>query len=349
MKYPIVQAPMAGGNATPALVHAVGQAGGLGFLAGGYKEKATLREEIYSVRALGTQQFGVNLFVPNEPNEMTPTIAAYCNRMRRESDLINAPLGKYAYSEDRWQEKVELVIQEKVPFVSFTFNAPSQAVVRRMKAAGIQTILTVTSIEEAQIAKDLGMDAVCAQGTEAGGHRASFNDENPRQGLPLIPLVKCIRAHIDIPIIAAGGIMNGRHIQKVLRAGAKAVQLGTAFLCCPESGTTPLHIHSLLNGTMKETTFTRAYTGRYARGLRNDFMDRYYVAPKAYPEMHYVTSAFRKRANALGRADLAAMWAGENFRQIRVMPAAKLMRHLVEEAGLQEQTSFYLNDESELL
>lgn len=348
MKYPIVQAPMAGGNATPALVHAVSQAGGLGFLAGGYKEKATLREEMYSVRALGTTEFGVNLFVPTEPNDMTPAIEEYCSRMRHESEKIDASVGKYAYSEDRFQEKVDLVIREKVPFVSFTFNAPSQAVVRRMKAAGIRTILTVTSIEEAQIAKSLGIDMICAQGIEAGGHRASFQDENPRQGLPLIPLVKCIQAQVDLPIIAAGGIMNGRHIQKVLRAGAKAVQLGTAFLCCPESGTTPLHIQSLLNHTMKETTFTRAYTGRYARGLRNEFIDRHQTAPKAYPEMHYVTSAFRKRANALGRADLAAMWAGVNFKQVRVMPAGKLIHLLVEEAELRSVPSFNWKADSEL-
>lgn len=332
--YEIIQAPMAGGNATPALAHAVWQAGGLGYLAGGYKTVDALREEIHSLRALGADYFGVNLFVPAQPNDQTALVQKYCDKLAIEAELIESTLGRYHYSDDDWSSKLQLVLEEKVPVVSFTFNLPQREEVLRLKKAGIKTVQTVTSVDEAQQAESLGVDEVCVQGIEAGGHRAAFDDRDPVDILPLVQLVKDVVAAIDIPVIAAGGIMDGAGIRKVLDAGARAAQLGTAFLCCPESGTKPTHIKALLDGVFTTTALTRAYTGRLARGLENDFMMRYHDAPQAYPELHYVTQPLRKKAGELDRSDLLAMWAGENFSAIRVMPAGELVSLLKKEAKL---------------
>lgn len=330
----IIQAPMAGGNATPALAHAVSSAGGLGYLAGGYKTVDALREEIHSLRALGTTEFGVNLFVPHEPNVETANICQHITSIEHEAAQIGTDAGKFTFSTDEWESKLQLMVDERVPIVSFTFNLPSTSIIERFQKAGIYTVQTVTLVEEAEAAVKKGIDAICVQGIEAGGHRATFDDRDPSDAPPLLALVQQVVEAVDVPVIAAGGIMNGAMIREVLDAGAAAAQLGTAFLCCPESGTKPTHIKALTSGVFTETALTRAYTGRLARGLKNDFMKRYPDAPKAYPEMHYVTQAFRKKAGELDRADLLAMWAGENFSQIRMMPAGELVKLLMTEAGL---------------
>ena len=332
--YEIIQAPMAGGNATPALAHAVGEAGGLGYLAAGYKTIERLKEEIHSLRALGTDYFGVNLFVPAKPNNRTPSIEHYCAQLLSEAELIETTIGDYRFSDDSWHAKVQLMIDEQVPVVSFTFHLPTADVITSMKKAGIKTVQTVTSIDEARQAEAQGVDEVCVQGVEAGGHRAAFDDSDPVDAKPLVALVKEVVAAVQIPVVAAGGIMDGAGIRAVLDAGAHAAQLGTAFLCCPESGTNPTHIKALLSGKFTTTAYTRAYTGRLARGLNNDFMMRYPDAPQAFPEMHYVTQPLRKKAAELDRADLLAMWTGQNFSAIRVMPATELVHVLKKEANL---------------
>jgi nitronate monooxygenase len=330
----IIQAPMAGGNATPALAHAVSSAGGLGYLAGGYKTVDALKEEIHSLRALGTTEFGVNLFVPHIANVETAAIRQHMTDMAHEAQQIGEQAGKFAFSTDEWEAKLQLMMTERVPIVSFTFNLPSKEVIACLKKHDIYTVQTVTLVEEAQAAVARGIDAICVQGMEAGGHRSTFDDRDPVDVPPLVELIKQVVAAVDVPVIAAGGIMNGAMIRDVLEAGATAAQLGTAFLCCPESGTKPTHIKALTSGVFTETALTRAYTGRLARGLKNDLMKRYPDAPKAYPEMHYVTQSFRKKAGELDRPDLLAMWAGVNFNNIRIMPARQLVEILKKEAGI---------------
>lgn len=330
----IIQAPMAGGNATPALAHAVSSAGGLGYLAGGYKTVDALKEEIHSLRALGTTEFGVNLFVPHTANVETAAIRQHMTDIEQEARQIGEHAGKFTFSTDEWEAKLHLMMTEHVPIVSFTFNLPSEEVITRLKKHGIYTVQTVTLVEEAQAAVARGIDVICVQGIEAGGHRGTFDDREPVDVPPLLELIKQVVAAVDVPVIAAGGIMNGAMIRDVLEAGATAAQLGTAFLCCPESGTKPTHIKALTSGVFTETSLTRAYTGRLARGLKNDFMRRYPDAPQAYPELHYVTQAFRKKAGEFDRPDLLAMWAGVNFNDIRIMPAGELVATLIEEAGL---------------
>lgn len=292
----IVQAPMAGGATTPELVHAVSTAGGFGFLAAGYLSSAQLEENIAKTKALGTSSFGVNLFVPSDTAHLVEEVNSYETKMQKLAKKLGTEAGTPRYSDDEWDEKIRLLLTLEIPYVSFTFGCPSKEILELFQQKQIKTIVTVTTLAEAQFAIEQGADGLCVQGLEAGGHRGSFeaNQALSRQK-PLRELLNEIREVSDLPLIASGGIMDGREIKELIALGASAVQLGTAFLCCPESGASALHKECLQNGSFTETQLTHAYTGRPARGLANPFMQKHEDAPHAYPELHYLTQPFEKK------------------------------------------------------
>jgi nitronate monooxygenase len=226
-----------------------------------------------------------------------------------------------------------VLLKERVPVVSFTFGCPETAVITALQKAGAFVIVTVTSVEEAQIAAEAGANALCVQGAEAGGHRASFrNDPEKDEVLTLFPLLADVHASVRLPLVAAGGIMDGYGIAAALQAGASAVQLGTAFLRCPESGAHPLHKQALVDPRFTETAVTRAFTGRPARGLANRFMAEYSdLAPAAYPQVHHMTKPMRAAAAKVGDRERMALWAGEGYRMARELPAGELVRELKRE------------------
>lgn len=327
LRTPIVLAPMAGGPSTPELAAAVSGAGGLGFLAAGYLSTDTLAKDIAATRASGVTPFGVNLFVPGVP---TPDaqFAAYLDEVSREF-----PLGEARFDDDDWDAKLELLCADPVPVVSFTFGCPSAAEAARLHAARSEVWVTVTSVAEARIAAEIGADVLVAQGAEAGGHRGGYLDrpDEDRVDPPTtLALLQLLNATVDLPVVAAGGIATGAAIAAALAAGAAAAQLGTAFLRCPEAGTSPLHRDALPMDV--PTMLTRAFTGRRARGLRNRFMDEHPDAPVAYPEIHYATGPLRKAARAAGDADAVNLWAGQTHTLARELPAADLVRELTREA-----------------
>lgn len=331
----IIQAPMAGGATTPELVHAVSEAGGLGFLAGGYLSADQLEQLIEKTRLLGTASFGVNLFVPNEEVDATTELKQYETKMKQLATGIQTEAGALAYSDDDWDKKLRLLLSSEVPFASFTFGCPSKETLQLLKANHTKTIVTVTTLAEAEFAINEGADALCVQGIEAGGHRASFQaelDQSTQQ--PLRTLLAEIKPFTDIPLIASGGIMDGSDIKDVLALGASAVQLGTAFLCCPESGASVLHKESLQNGMFQDTALTHAYTGRPARGLANAFMRENKAAPLAYPQLHFLTQPIRKKAVKDRNTEVVAMWAGVNFQRVRAIPAGELVGLLYAEVHL---------------
>ncbi|MDG4765026.1 nitronate monooxygenase [Solwaraspora sp. WMMD406] len=336
LPYPIVSAPMAGGMSTPRLVSAVSAAGGLGFLAAGYRTPDDLRQDIDEVRAAVEAPFGVNLFVPGERNGVDPAVAAYTRRLAAEADRYDVVPGEMPIDHtDGWDEKLDLLVRERVPVVSFTFGCPSRAVVDRLHEAGSTVLVTVTSADEALIASREGADAVCVQGTEAGGHRGSFLPVRPGAETPgLLPLLASVRAAVpDMDIVAAGGIMDGAGIAAALSAGARAAQLGTAFLRTPESGAHPAYKSALVRPPGDGTAVTWAFSGRPARGLRNRFIAEYGAhAPMAYPDVHFVTAPIRRAATRAGDVDAMALWAGQGHRLARDLPAAVLVETLVAEA-----------------
>ncbi|MGX1883761.1 nitronate monooxygenase [Streptomyces sp. NPDC055287] len=335
-RYPIVQAPMAGGASCPQLVAAVCEAGGLGFLAAGYKTADGMYEEIKQLRGLTGRPFGVNLFMP-QPSQADPaSVEVYRHQLAGEADWYDTPLGEPDNcADDGYEAKLAILIDDPVPVVSFTFGCPTRPVLDAFAKAGTLTVVTVTTPEEAQIAQWTGADAVCVQGVEAGGHQGTHRDDpkNDGTGIGLLSLVAQVRETVQLPIVAAGGLMRGAQVAAVLALGADAAQLGTAFLVCPESGANVLHKQAMTNPLFVRTELTRAFSGRPARGLVNRFMREHGpYAPAAYPQVHHITSGLRKAAAKAGDAQGMALWAGQGHRMAREMPAGQLVEVLAAES-----------------
>jgi nitronate monooxygenase len=330
LEHPIVQAPMGGGPSTPALAAAVSEAGGLGFLAAGYKSADGVRTDLGSLRELTERPFGINLFAPPAAAGDPAEIARYAERLRGEAERRGVALGEPLHDDDGWQDKLELCAAERVPVVSFTFGCPDPGELSRLRQAGCATWITVTTPAEAVTAAAAGADALVVQGVEAGGHRGSFDPARPGE-LGLLTLLQLVRGATRLPLVATGGIGDGRGIAAVLAAGAAAAQLGTAFMLTPEAGTSPAH-REALHGD-RPTGLTRAFTGRTARGIENRFMREHSAAaPVAYPEVHHLTAPLRAAAREAGNAEGFHLWAGEAYRLAEELPAGELVRRLAADA-----------------
>ncbi|WP_030344979.1 nitronate monooxygenase [Streptomyces sp. NRRL S-1022] len=349
LPHPIVQAPMAGGVSVPQLAAAVSEAGGLGFLAAGYKTADGMYQDIKQLRGLTNRPFGVNVFMPQPeyPGASTGSTGAagavppsgavevYAHQLAGEAAWYETELGDPdSGRDDGYDAKLAVLLDNPVPVVSFHFGVPAREVLDTFRRAGTLTLVTATTAEEARAVEQAGADAVIAQGVEAGGHQGSHRDlpENDGSGIGLLALVAQVREAVRIPVVAAGGIMRGSQIAAVLAAGASAAQLGTAFLATPESGAHALHKQALTNPLFARTELTRAFSGRPARGLVNRFLREHGpYAPAAYPEVHHLTSPLRKAAAKAGDAQGMALWAGQGHRMARELPAGRLVEVLVAE------------------
>jgi nitronate monooxygenase len=330
LEQPIVQGPMAGGNSTPALAAAVSGAGGLGFLAAGYKTAEAVGAEIEELRGLTDRPYGVNLFVPSERAAPPALVERYAASLGEEAERYGVALGEPRHDDDDWQAKLALVVEARVPVVSFTFGCPAPGVVAELRRAGAAVWVTVTTAEEARVAERAGADALVVQGVEAGAHRGSFDNDAPGD-VALLPLLQLVAAAVDLPLVASGGLARGRAVAGVLAAGAAAAQLGTAFLLTPEAGTSAAHRQAL--GGDADTALTRAFSGRTARGLVNRFLREHGEdAPSAYPEVHHLTTPIRAAARERGDPDGLNLWAGQAYSLTEELPASELVRRLGEEA-----------------
>jgi nitronate monooxygenase len=253
--------------------------------------------------------------------------------MRAEARRSGTALGEPRWDDDRYAEKLDLVCAEHVPVVSFAFGCPSTDDVRRLRDAGAAVWVTVTTADEARAAHATGVDGLIAQGVEAGGHRATFDDACPGD-LGLLALLQLVRGVVGdaTPIIATGAIATGRAVAAVLAAGAAAAQLGTAFMLCPEAATAPAHRSAIEDGHAS-TALTRAFTGRAARGIVNRFLREHSEgAPSAYPEVHHLTMPLRAAARQRGDAEGFHLWAGQTYPLAEAMPAAELVVQLADAA-----------------
>lgn len=327
LAHPIVQAPMAGGPSTPALAIAVSEAGGLGFVAAGYRSAEQMRDDIRQVREGTSAPFGVNLFVPGEAAVDEPALRAYVDELGEEASRYGAEVGDARSDDDDWHAKLAALRDEPVPLVSFAFGCPAPELLRSLAEAGSETWVTVTSPAEARTARDAGAQALVLQGVEAGGHRATFDDSAESEGLSVLALLRLVASEFELPLVATGGISDGPAVAAVLAAGAVAAQVGSAFMLTPEAATNPAHRTALAEDS--PTALTRAFSGRNARGVVNRFMTEHEAgAPRAYPHVHHATSPIRAAARQAGDPDGFNLWAGQAHRLARELPAAEVVRIL---------------------
>ncbi len=330
---PLIQAPMAGAS-TPELAAAVANAGGLGSLGLGMTPPAAIRATIRELRTRTNRAFNINLFTydvpepePNRQAAMKPRIDAYIRAIGADPAAFRAPPPSVI------AEQIAVALEEAPPVFSFTFGMPGRAVIAAFKAKGTFVMGTATSPAEARALEDAGVDAVIAQGAEAGGHRGTFAGELEDGMIGTMALVPLIVDAVKLPVVAAGGIMDGRGVAAALILGAAAAALGTAFMACPENGAVhPVHRAALLGGG-KPTVVSRAYTGRYARFIRNRFIAEMLEAETpAYPHQLALTIPLRLAAMEKKNADMLPMMAGQGFPLLRAEPAAAIVQRVVDEA-----------------
>ena len=345
---PVIAAPMAGGTSTPAFVEAVHRAGGLGFLAAGYKSVAAMQAEIRTIRESGAR-FGMNVFVP-DPAQLPPSAAVlaeledYRQQLRPDARRYGVQLPQLRLDDDdEWQGKIDALLSEPVELVSFAFGLPGPDVVRALQRAGSAVLATVTTAAEAVQAAGQGVDALVVQHTSAGGHSAAFlpapepqpaytaepGGTTAQPGGTTAELLAEVRSVVDLPLVAAGGIMDAAGLDAVLRAGAVAAQLGTAFLRTDQSGAKQLHKDALADPHFTRTRLTRAFTGRQARALENEFVRDHPEAPEAYPAVHHLTAPLRAAATAAGDAERLNLWAGTGWQKAQAGPVAGVVQGLL--------------------
>lgn len=326
---PVVAAPMAGGPSTPQLAAAATNAGGLGFVAAGYLSVDDFADRLAAAQRQSSGPLGANLFVPQGSLGNGEEVERYAQTLAGEAQRRGVELGTPRYSDDNFAAKLDVVLDLRPAVVSFTFDVPNAEQLRRLTQAGIVTAATVTSASEAELALSRGVDALVVQGPEAGGHRGTYDPTAQPNSQPLRELLAAVVGRVDVPVVAAGGLMTAADVDEVLRAGAIAAQLGTAFLLSDEAGSSGLHRAALQSPQFTETAVTRAFSGRYARGLRNRFIDEYEArAPFGYPEIHYLTSPLRAAAVRAEDPHGTNVWAGTGFPKAKAAPVAAIMAEL---------------------
>jgi nitronate monooxygenase len=333
--HPVILAPMAGSGGTPELVAAVSNAGGLGSWGGAYSTPQQILDAARQIRALTDKPFALNLFAGGyeSAHQIDPApMLALISRVHATLGL--APPVLPPSPESPFDEQLAAVIEARPAAFSFTFGIPSADALARLRKAGIRTAGTATTVEEGKKLEAAGVEAVVAQGEEAGAHRGSFLAPFEKSMVPMRALTRGLVKELSVPVVASGGIMDGHDIAEMLGAGAAAAQLGTAFLLCPECGAPAPYKEALAAARADATVITRVFSGRPARGLHNKFIDMAADVPiLPFRQQNDLTRPMRNEAGKQGVADYISLWAGRGVARIRQMPAAKLVETLVVEIG----------------
>lgn len=335
---PIIQAGMAGGPTTASLVAAVSEAGGLGSLGAAYMPPEVLRETVKEIRKQTQKPFAVNIFAENAKDDFgrAEEVQEALNAFRRELGIEEAA-GPFS-SPDWSRAQFEVCLAEGVPVISTAFGSlPAEGMVAA-KQQGVKIVTMVTTVQEALEAERNGADAIVAQGSEAGGHRSTFSLDSHPDGaqVGLMSLLPQIVDAVDIPVIAAGGIADGRGLAASLVLGAAGVQIGTRFLCAVESAAHPAHKRAIFESDEESTVITKNFSGRPARGIKNRFIsefDETGCQPLPFPSQNTITKDIRAAAAKQGDAQFMSLWAGQSTRMLREEEsAADIVRTIMEEA-----------------
>jgi nitronate monooxygenase len=339
LDHPIIQAPLAGGGDTPELVSAVSEAGALGFIGATYLTPAQIREAAEIVRARTSRPFGINLFAPipepetvHQPQLAVDRVAPYYAELGLPAPTLPTVVSL------PFDEQLAVALESGASVFSFTFGVlPADAIIA-IKARGMFLMGTATTVEEAVVLERAGVDAVIAQGSEAGGHRGTFIGAIEDGMVGTMALVPQVADAVGIPVIASGGIMDGRGIAAALALGAGAVQMGTAFLTCNEAGVPDAYKERIMQAGEHETRLTKAFSGRLARGIVNRFMTEV-DQPGAsspilpFPLQNALTRPLRNAAAKHGRSEYLSLWAGQGTRMARRQPADQLIARLAQETN----------------
>ena len=343
IEYPIIQAPMAGGITTSTLVAEVSKAGGLGMIGAGYMTPNQMREQIREIKLVTSRPFGINLFVPTEFNVVENKVKSkatnqFLNPIR---DQLNLPhkndfdIFAINNAHETFNDQIKIVIEEKVSICSFTFGIPAKDVITELKQHNIILVGTATTVREAMENEKAGMDIVVLQGSEAGGHRGNFMGSYQESLIGLMSLIPQVVDNVRIPVIAAGGIMDGRGLMASICLGAKGVQMGTAFLTCVESGAHQVYKEAVLNAKEDQTVLTRSFSGKWARGIKNEFileMRKHEANLPDFPVQNILTQDIRKASATQGQQDYMSLWSGQSPRLAKNQTVETLIKNIIAEA-----------------
>ena len=326
---PIIGAPMAGGTTTPELTAAVARAGGFPFVAGGYLSAEALAPQVERMRETAGN-FGVNLFAPNPVPVDRAAFDAFVTALTPVAAERGVTLNpEPVEDDDHYEAKVDHLVAHPVPLVSMTFNLPTAEVVDRFHAVGTQVVATVTTVPEARAAAERGVDGLIVQGPRAGGHSGTADPTRSIDDRATVDLVREILAEVDLPVAAGGGVDGVEAVEELLAAGAGAVVVGTLLLLSDEAGTAETHRSALTSPEFTETQLTRAFTGRPARALVNDFVREFDgLAVDAYPAVHHLTKEFRAEAKKSGDPHGLHLWAGTGYRSAQTGSAETIVKEL---------------------
>ncbi|MCM3217727.1 nitronate monooxygenase [Niallia taxi] len=340
IKYPIIQAPMAGGITTSKLVAEVSETGALGMIGAGYLTPYQLKNQIIEIRKMTSKPFGVNLFVPQKFVVNTQDV----NSVKQILDAINKELN-VTYTEDlvlpnfleehgKFNEQIKIIMDMNIPVCSFTFGIPSKEIVASLQNANVTVIGTATTVEEAMEVEKSGVDIIVAQGAEAGGHRGSFINESVDSLIGLMSLVPQVTDTVSKPVVAAGGIMDGRGLMASLCLGAVGVQMGTAFLTCDESGAHDVHKDAILNTQENQTTLTRSFSGKWSRGIKNKFiveMREHEDTFPVYPVQNSLTQLMRKASSLQNNKHYMSLWSGQSPKLAKRQTVESLIQSVIKD------------------
>lgn len=341
IRYPIFLAGMAGLPSMAKLVAAVSNAGGLGTLGAAYMTPKDLRKAIHEIRQLTQEPFAVNLFSTqvSDNNTRIKEVQHELNKMRGELGISQAS-DESVSSPNYFEEQFAILLEEHVPVISTAFGLLPRALMQQAKSAGIKIVSMVTTVSEAIQAEQAGCDAIVAQGSEAGGHRGTFDVSKHPMGanIGVMALVPQIVDHVQIPVIAAGGIMDGRGLVAALALGAQGVQMGTRFLTSLESGAHESYKDALLKSTEESTVVTKVFSGRPARGIVNKFIkhwDASGVEPLPFPTQNTITRDIRNASSKQSNTEYMSLWAGQGTRMLTNRQKAEdIVIQMLQEAQL---------------
>lgn len=339
IELPIIQGPFGGGLSSVKLAAAVSNNGGLGSFGAHHLPPDQIGAVIAELHRSTARPFAVNLWVSNEDESLAQFnadgFARHLVRLAPYYDELGVPLPQFPKRfGERFEEQIDALLEARPPVFSFVYGIPDRRILETCRDRNIVTIATVTTVDEAGAAEAAGVDLIVATGFEAGGHRVSFLHRSEDVLTGTMALVPQVRDRIRLPMVAAGGIADGRAIAAALMLGADGVQIGTAFLACDESNASLPHREALFSEHAKRTVLTRAFTGRLVRGIRNRYaeeMSAYEGDFAPYPAQSWLAAGFKPAAIAQGRDDLISLWAGQAAGLLKHRDSESLLRALVAE------------------